>query len=406
MNTSKPAGARRPGTERASIHVGIDARLRAYRGGGIAEHISRLLAGLLALGPEAGVAVSVFEHRKVRARRKTATLPVPPAYEPPFRHRHLWTPPHHRWEGLVLPVELALRSRLDLLHSPDVVIPRAWRSPAVATVHDVTFLRHPELLTGESRRYYGRIHDSVRRAARVITVSAYTRRELLALSEVDPAKVVVVPNAVAPRYLVRDPGHAAADRAALERLGITRPFLLFVSTIEPRKNLPTLLEAFRALIDRGGATWRGKPVDLVLAGGDGWKSEAIYERAKALRLGDRARWLGWVEETDLAPLYRGARALAHPALDEGFGLSPLEAMACGTPVAVSDAGSLVEVIGEAGLRVAPTDTAAWTDALDRILADEALRAQLSEAGPARAAGFTIERQARETLAVYRAAVAR
>lgn len=407
----------RENAHRASIRVGIDARLRAYRGGGIAEHVTRLVEGLRRLeaaGDDARqeVEVVLLEHRKAFRQRRGPSDSAPAAAPP--RPRPLWTPPHHRWEGLALPVEVALRGGVDVLHCPDVVVPWAWPGRAVATVHDVAFLRRPELLTDESRRYYGQVHRSVRRARRVITVSQHTRRELLALTEVDPEKIVVVPNAVAPRYLDEDPGRSTGplgepeplDPARQERLGLSRPYVLFVSTIEPRKNVPLLLEAFRALVDRGEATWRGQEVDLALAGGDGWKSEAVYQKADALGLGNRTRWLGWVEDVDLVALYRGATMLAHPALDEGFGMTPLEAMACGTPVVASRAGSLPEVVGEAGLLIDPLNARAWREALARLLRDPTLRSRLAGQGRARASAFTVERQASETVAVYRAAAGR
>jgi len=379
------------------MRIGIDARVRAYRGGGIAEHISRLVAGLAALDvPET---IIVLDHR--RAPRGAG---APPAG--PFARRRLFTPPHHRWEGWALPLEL-VPSRLDLLHSPDVVPPRAWHGATVITVHDVAFLRRPELLTADSLAYYaGGIEQAVRMADRIIVVSDYTRRELVALTDVDPDRVRVVYNAVHPRFGPGGPagpagpagGRTGGADAILARLGLARPFILFVSTIEPRKNIVTLLEAYRQLLASG------RDCDLVLAGADGWHSREAYDRARALGLGGRAHFLGWVADGDLAVLYRRAAVLAHPALDEGFGFTPAEAMASGLPVVVSDAGSLPEVVGDAGLRVPAVDVGAWVAALERVLDDGALAARLAEAGRQRAAGFTIERQARETLAVYREAM--
>jgi glycosyltransferase involved in cell wall biosynthesis len=425
---------------RSMMHVGIDARLRAYRGGGIAEHVARLITGLLRLeavaGSEPDVRLTLFEHRRARRTRKldpsqgapvldeafdsqarsgeagfeTAALPLgldataeggPPADRLPANvtRRWLWTPPHYPLEGWVLPLEILLHGPPGILHCPDVVLPRAWRGPTVVTVHDVAFLRRPELLTEASNRYYAGIHRSVAQATRVIVVSDYTRGELLRRTDVDPAKVRVVPNAVAERYHhgEEDAVATAKDAEVAMRLGLRRPFLLFVSTIEPRKNVPTLLEAFSWLLEQG------RDIELLLVGADGWKSDEVYRRAEELGLSGRARFLGWVGDEDLSSLYRQAVALAHPALDEGFGLTPLEAMASGTPVVVSDAGSLPEVVAEAGLRVPPRDARSWTSALDRVIDDVALRSRLVAEGRQRAAAFTIHRQASETLAVYREA---
>lgn len=384
------------------MRIGIDARLGAYRAGGIAEHVARLIEGLAALGPPESIVV--FEHRRAaggppnggRARFEThrrAAGVAPNDGRAGFETHRLFTPPHHVLEGLAVPAELA-RHRLDLWHAPDVVLPWAWRGPAVATVHDVAFLRRPDLLTPDSRRYYGGIHRSVRRADRVIVVSEHTRRELAALTDVDPARVRVVPNAVHPRFLA--PPDAASDAAVLARHGLSGArYVLFVSTIEPRKNVGTLLEAYRRLLDGG------RDLALVLAGGDGWHSAPVYDSARALDLEGRARFLGHVPGEDLPGLYRGAAALAHPALDEGFGLSALEAMAVGTPVVASNAGSLPEVVGEAGLLVPPQDVAGWSSALGRVLDEPALAAALADAGRARAAVYTVTRMARATLEVYR-----
>ncbi len=363
-----------------TARIGIDARLRAYRGGGITAHVNCLLDGLAAIDPPEEV--TVLAHRRA------------PAGDGPFRVVQLATPPHHRFEGWTVPLEL-LRCRLDLLHAPDFVIPSAWRRASVVTVHDLAFVRQPEFLTAESRRYYSQVFTAVRSADRVIAVSEHTRSELLALTPADPARIRVVPNAVHPRFRrTEDP---AADEAVVRWHGLREPFILFVSTIEPRKNIITLLDAYRRMCDEG------REVPLALVGADGWRSAPVYEHARRLGLDNRACFLGYLADVDLAALYRRAAVLAHPALDEGFGLTPLEAMASGTPAVVSDAGSLPEIVGDAALRVDPTDATAWASALGRVLDDPSLANGLAAAGRRRALRFTIERMARETLQVYREA---
>lgn len=291
-----------------------------------------------------------------------------------------------------MPAEV-LGRRLALLHSPDVVVPRGWRGRAVATVHDVDFLRHPDRLTAESARYYAGVHRSVQRADRVIVVSEHTRGELLRLTRVEADRVRVVPNAVAPRFFA--PVEERRKRQVLERCRLARPYVLYVSTIEPRKNVGTLLRAFRRLLDER----RG--VDLALVGADGWLSAAVYGLADELRLGTSARFLGFVPDEDLPALYAGAAVFAHPAWDEGFGLTPLEAMACGVPVVAADAGALPEVLGPAAVFEPPDDPGRWARALGRVLDEPALGRQLSEQGRARASAFPIARQATGTLEVYR-----
>lgn len=382
-------------------HILIDARLAAYRPAGIAAHVALLLDGLAELAPPE--AITVLLHRRARfgAGWKSPFAQAEPqatAARTSFPVQTVWTPPHHRLEGRSLPLELWPLGAADLLHSPDVVVPAGWRGAAVATVHDVAFLRRPELLAPDSLRYYRRVHASVRRAQRVIAVSDYTRSELLALTDVAADKVVVVPNAVHPRFFAA--GDAADDAAILARYGLAGPYILFVSTIEPRKNIAVLLRAYQQL---AGA---GTTAQLVLVGADGWHSQPVYDEVVALGLAERARFLGFVPDEDLAALYRRAGVLAHPALDEGFGLTPLEAMAAGLPVIVSDAGSLPEVVGEAGLQVPPLDAAAWAAALTAVLDDPGLAGRLATAGWARAAEYSPRRMAAATLDVYRAAWAR
>lgn len=393
----------------AAFRVGIDLRLRAYRGGGIAEHGSRLEAGMAELAAAGRLRVGGrpltvvrLEHRRRRRGADGAEAGPGPATIAARQAavRWLWTPPHHRLEGIALPLELS-GAGLDLLHSPDFIVPRRWRRPAVVTVHDLTFLRHPEFLTEESRRYYGQVHRSLGQAAAVIAVSRHTAAEIAALTATPAAKVRVVPNAVHPRF--RPAGDAAADRAVwtahdLMADGHLRPYVLFVSTIEPRKNLATLLRAFD-LLRRTDPELR-----LVLAGAEGWLSGSVHDLARDLGLGDSARFLGRVADEELPALYRGARLLAHPALDEGFGLPVAEALASGTPVVASRAGSLPEIAGDAALLLDPLDLGAWAHAMARLLDDAALAARLRAAGPRQTAPLSLAAMAEGTLRAYGAAM--
>lgn len=363
----------------SGARIGIDARLAAYRGGGIPEHVRRLIRGLAQLAPVEEIVI--LEHRR-------GGIPACG-----FRVRRLFTPPHHRMEGMSLPLELA-PVRLDLFHATDMVLPARWRGRAVVTIHDLAFARDPGLLTGASLAYYRRLFDGVVRARLIITVSEHTARELIAHTGADPARVRVVHNGILPEFGPTDPG---TDQAALARLGLDgHPYFLFVGTIEPRKNLVTLLDAY----DRLATAERPA---LVLAGADGWLSEPVYRRAG--ELGDSVRFLGYVPEADLPALYRGALALTHPASDEGFGMTVAEAMAAGTPVVASDAGSLPEIAAGAALLVSPSDPAAWAAALGEVAAARALREQMIEKGLARASHFSLEAMARRTLDVYREALA-
>jgi glycosyltransferase involved in cell wall biosynthesis len=264
----------------------------------------------------------------------------------------------------------------------------------VITVHDLSFLYYPQCLTDESRRYYNRqIRWAVRRADHILADSHATKSDLISLLDVPPEKVTVV-------HLAADGAfHPVTDAEAgriAGKYGLELGYLLCVGTLEPRKNLPGLLQAYRLLLDRGTTT-----APLVLVGGKGWLYDEVFERIEALRLEGYVRFLHDVPDTDLPGMYNAASVLTTPSFYEGFGLPALEAMACGTPVVVADRASLPEVVGDAGLLVDPDDTDSIAKALRRVLTDDPLRARMRELGLAQAASFTWERAAQATLAVYR-----
>jgi glycosyltransferase involved in cell wall biosynthesis len=262
-------------------------------------------------------------------------------------------------------------------------------------------LRFPHLLTADSRRYYGQVAKACQSADRVIAVSEHTARDLEELLGVARERVRVVYEAAKTLYRPLDDAAVAAVR---RRYDAPAGYLLFVGTIEPRKNLDTLLRALAALNSgRGGATV-GEVPPLLVVGRPGWLYEETFRLVEALNLRGVVRFLGAASTEDLLGLYNGAVALACPSLYEGFGLPPLEAMACGTPVVCSDTSSLPEVVGDAGLLVPPLDVAAWAEALARVVADARLQAELRGRGVQRAKMFSWRRAASETLEVYREAL--
>jgi glycosyltransferase involved in cell wall biosynthesis len=185
-------------------------------------------------------------------------------------------------------------------------------------------------------------------------------------------------------------------RHIANQYGLEPGFLLFVGTLEPRKNVPGLLHAYRILLDQ-----KVTAEPLVLVGGKGWLYEEIFDRVEALGLNDQVRFLHGVPDADLPGLYSAASVLTTPSFYEGFGLPALEAMSCGTPVVVADRASLPEVVGDAGILVDPEDPGAIAEGLKRVLTDEELRAKMETLGLGRASSFSWERVARETLDVYR-----
>jgi len=364
------------------MRIGIDARIVHYARGGISNYVLHLLGALAAL--DADTDYYVLHSRKDRN---------PPLPGPNFHPVACWTPSHHRLERRVLGIEVA-RLGLDLLHSPDFIPPAGGVSRSVITVHDLNFLYYPQFLTVESHRYYNRqIEWAVRRADHILADSCATKSDLTSLLDVPPEKVTVV-------YLAADsafhPLPEAEARRVAARYGLEPGYLLFVGTLEPRKNLPGLLQAYRLLLNAEVTT-----APLVLVGGKGWLYDEVFEHIEVLHLTERVRFLHEVSEADLPGLYSAARVLAMPSFYEGFGLPALEAMACGTPVVVSNRGSLPEVVGEAGMQVNPEEPEAIAEGLAAVLGDPDLWARLREAGLARVARFTWEETARKTLATYR-----
>lgn len=364
------------------MRIGIDGRLVFYHKAGIGQYILRLTQALARIDQEDEFIL--FKSRKDR------TLLVD---QPNFKIQKLWTPSHHRFERLAMSVELA-PFLLDVLHSPDFIPPAGARCPTVITVHDLAFLLYPRFLTRESARYYGQVDEAARTAAHIIAVSESTKRDTVRLLGVPEEKITVIYEAAHPIFSPVSNEEALARARA--RYDLPEDFILFVSTIEPRKNIPTLLRAFRRLRDnyKSNAT-------LVIAGHRGWLVEEVDAVIEELKLGNTVRCLGGVANEELVFLYNAAKLFVLPSFYEGFGLPPLEAMACGTPVIVSDTSSLPEVVGDAGWLVHPEDVEGLTVAMYRILSDENLRHEMRTKGLKRAATFSWDRAARQTIQVYR-----
>lgn len=294
------------------------------------------------------------------------------------------------WQRLRLPIPIeALCGPLDLFYSPDFVLPPQLRGRRVVTVHDLAYLVYPQCAVPTLGWYLHRaVPRSVARADLVLADSQSSRQDVIRLLGVPPARVRVVPLGVDPAY------RPLADRSLLEevraRYGLPERFLLCVGTIEPRKNLPRLMEALAGLPE-------AERLPLVVAGKPGWLYEESFTSVARFGLGKWVHFLGFVPESDLPPLYNLATALAYPSLYEGFGLPPLEAMACGTPVLTSRASSLPEVVDEAAVLVEPQEAASIREGLRTILRDGALRERLRAAGLERARAFTWDRAAEELL---------
>lgn len=301
------------------------------------------------------------------------------------------------WHRLGVPVPLdVLTGRLHLLHSPDFVLPPLWRGAAVLTVHDLSFILFPECADSRLRAYLTKaVPLSVARADLVLVDSENTKNDVICLLDAAPERVEVLYLGVEDHFRpVADEARRAAVRA---KYGLEGPFLLTVGLIEPRKNLTRLLEAYRDLRMRR----RGWECRLVIAGPKGWLYEEVFRKVGELKLQDSITFLGFVAEEDLPVLYSLADLFVYPSLYEGFGLPPLEAMACGVPVVCSNAAALPEVVGDAAVTFPPTDTQALSAAVEEVLDREALRRTLVERGLKRAGQFSWRAAAQRLVELYR-----
>ncbi len=375
------------------MHVLVNAHLlssaESFRGAGVSNYSRRLLThlGRLAQAQDdlrISAALHVVDTRLPGVEGVLSRLPLD---RPELRIV---------WEQTVLP-GLAHRLGADLLHGLVNVLPLAGSTPSVVTVHDLSFLRMPEKFPRLKRAYLAALcAASVRRARRVIAVSRQTADDVMRYLDAPAEKIAVIYNGVGEEFISGTEAQAAAFRRERNLPG---RFFLYVGTLEPRKNLETLLSAYGAWKRRSGAE-----VALVLAGGKGWLYETIFRRVEELGLAGEVLFPGFVPGAELPDWYRAAEAFVYPSLFEGFGLPILEAMACGTPVLCSRASSLLEVAGDAALTFAATDEAELADGLARLAEDGPLREELRRRGLARAVQFSWQQAASETLAVYRDAV--
>ncbi len=392
-----------------ALRVAIDARCAAGRPSGVGQYALRLLDGLCRVdvdaweGRLAGLDLRVIatagQHglgRRLRGRARVTRVP-------PGVHRVLNVLARLGWRRPLAVDDLV--GPVDVAHAPGFVPLPQRRGATVVTVHDLGFAVRPDLHDWKRVRDFGRaVGRAVERADLVIADSETTRDDILRVYGPPRGKVRVVPLAHGPEYRPRAEAEVAPALAALG-LG-PRGYILHVGTLEPRKNVAGLVEAYARL----GEGLRARH-PLVLAGAGGAGAAEARRRAGAcgLRRGD-VRFLGYVDDATLPALVAGAAVLAYPSFHEGFGLPPLEAMACGTPVVASTAGAVLEVVGTgdeaAALTHAPEDAGALAGALERVLTDVTSAGDLRRRGLARAGHFSWLETARRTAELYREAAGR
>jgi len=365
------------------LHVAVDATplLGARTGVGVFTHA--LLRGL---GSRDDVDVTAFPISvSGRGHLRDALPPGVDARTPPLPARPL----HAVWRRASLPRLDALLGRPDVVHGPNFVVPPA-RAARVATVHDLTTLRFPELCHPATLAFPSLVRRAAAEGAWVHTPSHAVRDEVLAELHLDPDRVVAVPNGF---------DLPTGDADVGRRLAGTERYVLAVGTVEPRKDLPSLVRAVDRLAD--------EHPDLVLvhAGGDGWGVEDLEAATASLRRPERFRRLGHVAHPELGHLYAGASVFAYPSVYEGFGIPVLEAMASGVPVVCTDVPAVTEVAGDAAAIVPVGDVDALAEAIARAWTDDAWRAAAIERGHARTERYSWDACVDGLVGVYRSALA-
>jgi glycosyltransferase involved in cell wall biosynthesis len=366
------------------LRIGIDYTAAVRQRAGIGRYARGLVRALARLDTENEYVLLVVGRPK-----EEGTFP------PNFKPRYLPLSPHWAtilWQRLQIPFPAdLLTGPLDLFHSPDYVLPPLRGGKRVLTIHDLSFLRYPEGADPRLRWYLTQaVPRSIGQADLVLADSLNTKSDLIELLGVEAGRVEVLYPGVEERFRPLDEESLVPVQA---RYSLDFPFILTVGTLEPRKNHVGLLHAYSLLKGRC-------PHRLVIAGGKGWLYEDIFQEVERLGLEEMVFFLGYVPEEDLPALYNLADLFVFPSFYEGFGLPPLEAMACGTPVVVSDLSSLPEVVGDGALLIPPQEIEALAEAMEKALSDPSLREELRSKGLERAKRFTWSEAAKRLLTIY------
>jgi glycosyltransferase involved in cell wall biosynthesis len=384
-----PLGRKAPNAYHDAVHVCLDIQSAISQRAGVGRY-TKLLVEHLAVQPPADTSLGLFYFDFQRKG-----VPFAPAGTAQRACR--WIPGRYvqkAWKTVGWPPFNWFAGPADVYHFPNFIRPPLSRGASVVTIHDLAFLRLPETIEERNLAYLtAQIRQTVQRANAIITVSRFTARELQELLAVPAARVHAVHSGLDPAMHVP----AESDvRDLRRRLNLPGPYLLTVGTLEPRKNIPFLLEVFERL--------EKVEVDLVIAGRRGWKYEPILARLQQSPRRARIHLVEDLDERDLPALYGGAELFVLPSLYEGFGFPPLESMACGTPAVVSTGGSLPEVCGDAAVVIPEFDAALWAQEIRALLEAPGRLDALCQRGFSHARGFSWAETARQTWQVYQAAL--
>jgi glycosyltransferase involved in cell wall biosynthesis len=363
----------------------VDIQPALFRQAGVGRYVQCLAERLGACRESDELALFYFDFR-----RRGLPFPTDGAH---LRAVH-WCPgrlAHRAWRTLGWPPYDWWAGPADVYHFTNFVRPPLRQGASIVSVYDASFLRHPDAAEPKNLAHLrARVAPGLQRADAVITISEFSRGEIIELLGVPEQDVFTVYPGL--DHAAGVPPQEQAEEVK-KTLGLKAPYLLNVGTLEPRKNIPFLVQVFEHL--------SAFPGELVLAGMRGWKDEPILASLRDSPRADRIRYLGYVDDRWLPGLYAGSELFVFPSLYEGFGFPPLEAMACGTPVVASQGGSLPETLGEAAVLVPGYDAEHWAEIIARLLADRQERDRLSGAGLRQAERYTWEEHARRTWSVYR-----
>jgi glycosyltransferase involved in cell wall biosynthesis len=372
------------------MRIAIDYTAAIRQGAGIGTYVRNLVAAMLEQDQS-------NQYTLLTSGRPTAEHPFPKAAN--VRGRSIVIPDRYLnilWYRLRAPLPATLfTGQTDIYHGPDFVLPPLGRSVRkIVTVHDLAFLEHPEYAVPSLAAYLRKVvPNAIARADVIATVSHEVSRTLIKHFQAPQEKLTVVPNGVAPHFRrITDPVLLGATS---NKYHLKHPLVLAVGTMEPRKNHLGLIKAFHQAQKR-----KHGPAMLAIAGGEGWLYEETRNLVAELQLERKVRFLGRVSELELITLYSMADVFAFPSFFEGFGIPPLEAMACGAPVITSNTSSLPEVVGEAALQVDPHDIDAMSKAILRLLDDEGLQEELRQKGYEQIKHYTWAASARKMLTIY------
>lgn len=363
-----------------------------------------VLARCLATGGVDGIGSYTRElFKRYSADEELRLLPISFGYEPPkgmvqgYLQRGYFAPAAtvSAMSGLPFLGAKAMGQKIDLMHATDHLIPNLGKTPVVATIMDAIPLSHPEMVAMKLQTIKTALWKrSAQWARHVVTISDYSKQEIVQHFGVSAAKITVIPLGVDERWF-STVAHETTN-LTLQRYGLPEQFFLFVGTLQPRKNIARVIEAYRSL-PQGVKNHR----PLVIVGRAGWQCDDVVDALSTGQYGPSILWLRHLPDEALLVLVKAAAALVFPSLYEGFGLPVLEAFAAGTPVITSNTTSLPEVAGDAALLVDPLDTASIADAMARLIDNPALASSLQTKGYVRAKVHTWDRTALMTKAVYK-----